>query len=226
MSISKNVILVIVEGISDEISLGSLQQYVNDNTMKFHICHGDITSSKRANPQNLITQINDIINETLKRYRYKIKDIKEIIHIVDTDGVFIEDKLIIQDENHSNFYYSEDNIKCKCTQDAINRNISKRQNLQKLISTHSIRNIPYMVYFMSCNLEHVLRGDQNLTDSQKEEKSNDFANLCDATPGYLLKIINKYAVSGDYQSSWKFIQQDSNSLKRYTNLPLFFQSKE
>ena len=62
--------------------------------------------------------------------------------------------------------------------------------------------------------------------NQKEEKSNDFANLCDATPGYLLKIINKYAVSGDYQSSWKFIQQDSNSLKRYTNLPLFFQSKE
>ena len=226
MSTSKNVILVIVEGMSDEISLGSLPQYFEDNTLKFHICHGDITSNKKSNPQNIITQINDIINETLKRYRYKILDIKEIIHIVDTDGVFIDDELILQDESLSNFYYSKDNIKCKCAQDVIYRNLSKRRNLQKLISTHSIRNIPYMVYFMSCNLDHVLWGCLNLTDMQKEEKSNKFADLCDVAPGHLLKVLKRYAVSGDYQASWKFIQQNNNSLKRYTNLPLFFQIKD
>ncbi len=226
MTKSKNVILVIVEGTSDEISLGSLSQYFDDNMVKFHICHGDITSDKKVNPRNIITHINDICNRTIDKYRYKIKDIKKIIHIVDTDGVFIENQSILEDPNVANFYYSENNITYKCQQEAIDRNLRKRQNLQKLILTHSIRNIPYMIYFMSCNLDHVLWGCQNLTEEQKEDKSNEFADLCDETSGYLLQQIKKYEVSGDYKSSWEFIQQNGNSLKRYTNFPLFFQDKE
>lgn len=226
MTKSKNVILVIVEGTSDEISLGSLYQYFEDNTVKFHICHGDITSDKKVNPRNIITHINDICKKTIDKYRYKTKDIKEIIHIIDTDGVFIGNQSILEDSSFSNFYYSENNITYKCQQEVIDRNLRKRQNLLKLISTHGIRNIPYTVYFMSCNLDHVLWGCLNLTETQKEDKSNDFADLCDETPGYLLQQIKKYEAPGDFQSSWEFIQQNGNSLKRYTNLPLFFQDKE
>lgn len=89
--------------------------------------------------------------------------------------------------------------------------------------------INYTVYFLSRTLEHVLHNRiENLTDQDKTELSEAFDDsYADNLEGFLAFIADKvFAVKGDYKQTWDFIKQDTNSLKRYSNLHLLFEAKK
>lgn len=75
---------------------------------------------------------------------------------------------------------------------------------------------------MSCNLDHVLYDKLNSSDEDKEADAFQFAkSYKDKIPEFV-KFISEsdFSVIGDYRQSWVFIQQDLNSLHRYTNLAI------
>ena len=220
---SKKVILIIVEGPSDESALGVIFNKIYDPNKTFvHTIHGDLTTQTKVHTGNIVIKLGNEVRNFAQKNFLQLKDFIEIIHIVDTDGVYIPDSSIIEDSNALRTFYSENCITTNNIDNIILRNSQKRQNLNKLIATNHIRNIPYNVYYMSCNLDHALYGSLNLTDEEKESQAHDFAlRYQDNIPEFRNFISNSdFSVMLPYRESWNFIKADSESLKRHTNLGL------
>ncbi|MDY4011171.1 MAG: hypothetical protein SOY60_05860 [Fusobacterium gastrosuis] len=73
-----------------------------------------------------------------------------------------------------------------------------------------INSISYKIYYMSCNLEHVLHNKlENLTDDEKKELANQFADKFYEKEYEFVKFINNsdFKVLGNYEDTWDFIKK-------------------
>lgn len=221
----KKVIAFIVEGPSDEAAIGSLmKEYFSDNEVQFVVVHGDITLKDYASADNIKSKINELIEGVKNRYRYHQDDFTGIIHIVDTDGVYIADT-DIRAADTEKVSYCEDYIETKNVNAIIERNKQKGDILFKLRKTGKIKGIPYKIYYNSCNLEHVLYGElKDFTDEEKQILSDDFADKYEGKINEFIEFLSDSAVAvqGTYQKTWDFIEKERNSLKRHTNMHLMF----
>ena len=140
------------------------------------------------------------------------------------DGAFVDNTKVVEDITKEEVYYSETEIRAKDKQGIEKRNLQKRKNLNKMTAKNTIWNIPYSVYYMSCNLDHVLYNKLNSTDEEKEQDAFDFAKRFeDDLQGFLHFISTSYfSVQGTYVETWKFIKEETHSLERHTNLGLCF----
>ncbi len=220
----KKIIFVIVEGPSDEETLGVLLNRIYDsNFVYIHVMHCDITTETNVNPGNIVAKIGNLIKKYAGR-TFKSADFCQIIHITDTDGAFIPDYAIVEDELTIKPFYSETNIKTHNKIGIKNRNQRKRENLNRLSSTSEIWNIPYRVYYMSCNLDHVLYGKMNSTDDEKKNDAFSFAKKYRDNIPEFINYISKsdFSVVDSYPQSWQYIRAGLHSLERHTNFGLCF----
>lgn len=165
----KKIVLVIVEGPSDEVALGmALSQVYDKDFIYVHIMHGDITTRRGVSSKNIVAKLGNEVTAYAKSQHYKASDFKQIIHIVDTDGAYIPDDNIMEKENYLDIQYENDGIYTNNKASVMTRNQQKRDNLYRLRSCGIIWTIPYSLYYMSCNLDHVLYDKQNSTDKDKE----------------------------------------------------------
>ncbi len=105
----KSVVIVVVEGYSDMVSVGTiLKEYFNSAETQFVITRGDITSRNDVNAANVIKKLKDEIEKLRSRYGYRWKDFVRIIHIADTDGAFTEDCVV--EANVGSIKYYEDHM--------------------------------------------------------------------------------------------------------------------
>lgn len=217
----KKIILVIVEGPSDDTALGVvLNQVYDKNFVHIHIMHGDITTRTGVNPQNIVAKIGNDVRGYAKSQHYKASDFKQIMHIVDTDGAYIPDEKIIEEAGIGETIYETDGIHTADAERMINRNSIKRENLYRLRTCGNIWGVPYRVYYMSCNLDHVLYDKRNSTDDEKENDAYEFAKKYknDKT-GFVSFICDSpFSVNGSFKESWKYIETGMKSIERHTNL--------
>lgn len=221
----KKAMIFILEGPSDDTSLtGSLKHIFASSRIEPLIMHGDITSDRNVTNRNIIRKLHEEIKAFCNKNFLTKGNILRIVHIIDTDGAFIPDELIQEEPGCSQIIYSEDNIRCSSKENLIRRNHIKQQNVQKLLDTHNIGRLPYSVYYMSSNLEHVLHHWINLTDEEKEELSYEFAEICAEKPEYFIQLMTSQTVfiDGSYRESWDFIKSGKHSLERHSNLALCF----
>lgn len=217
----KKVVLVIVEGASDDTALGvALNQVFDKDSVYIHIMHGDITTRKGVAPQNIISKLVDEVKQYAKSQHYKANDFKQIIHIVDTDAVYIPDANIKEDITLKSVAYKDDGIYAVNVKAMRERNQLKRDNLYKLRSIGKIWGISYRIYYMSCNLDHVLHDKRNSSDDEKERDAYAFAKKYKGDRDGFIKFINEssFSVLCDFKESWKYIEQGMNSINRHTNL--------
>lgn len=143
----RKIVLVIVEGPSDETALGvALSQLFDRDKVYIHIMHGDITSRKGVQSSNIISKLGNEIRKYANSQHYKAKDFKQIIHIVDTDAVFIPDEKIIEDESAKEILYQSDGIHTQKPDEIIERNLQKKENLYRLRKMGQIWNIQMGLY--------------------------------------------------------------------------------
>ena len=217
----KKIVLVIVEGPSDEVALGmALSQVYDKDFIYVHIMHGDITTRRGVSSKNIVAKLGNEVTAYAKSQHYKASDFKQIIHIVDTDGAYIPDDNIMEKENYLDIQYENDGIYTNNKASVMTRNQQKRDNLYRLRSCGIIWTIPYSLYYMSCNLDHVLYDKQNSTDKDKENDAYVFAKKYKGKAEAYKEFICKspFSVTGDYKGSWDYIEKDLNSVNRYTNL--------
>ena len=217
----KKIVLVIVEGPSDEVALGmALSQVYDKDFIYVHIMHGDITARRGVSSKNIVAKLGNEVTAYAKSQHYKASDFKQIIHIVDTDGAYIPDDNIMEKENYLDIRYENDGIYTNNKASVMTRNQQKRDNLYRLRSCGIIWTIPYSLYYMSCNLDHVLYDKKNSTDKDKENDAYVFAKKYKGKVESFKEFICKSPVSvtGDYKGSWDYIEKDLNSVNRYTNL--------
>ncbi len=221
----KKVIVFIVEGPSDEAALGSvMKEYFANEEVQFVVVHGDITLRDYVSADTVLNKINTQVELVKNRYRYRQEDFLKIIHIVDMDGVYIpKEDIKLADVKEVRYY--TDYIEAKNPKAVVKRNKLKAAVLFKLRKTNSIHNVPYRIYYNSCNLEHVLYDElKNFSDEEKEELSDDFAERYEGKVDEFIKFISdtSIAVPGTYQNTWDFIEKGKNSVCRHTNMNQIF----
>ena len=225
----KKIDFVIVEGPSDQDALELLLNSVFDrNSVHVHFTHGDITSRTGNNPSNILKKVTEEIVRYAKNNHFEKVNFQQVIHIIDTDGAYVSEDCIIEDDAAEKPVYYLDSIKTSNKQGIIKRNLMKSKNMDKLSETPVIwEKIPYSAYYMSCNLDHVLYNKMNSSDEEKEEDSYRFARKYKSDLEGFMKFISEsyFSVGGDYLSSWKYIKEGNRSLERHTNLSLCFPEK-
>lgn len=224
----KQIILLVVEGPSDQTALEAVfERIFNRTRIQFYVMHDDLTADMnlRKTPQDAIKGARKTFLTQHKVDGFKEKDIKKVILLSDTDGCFIEDQYIVNDSRYpGKFFYEEHCIRSSRINDVKKRNQIKSQRMRMLCGKNEIAGKPFEHYYMSCNLDHVLYGKNNLIDLRKEEEALAAAlKYADDPEAFVNEIVLALfpAQSKSYERSWKFIQEGIHSLSRCTNLIWF-----
>ena len=223
----KKIVLVIVEGPSDASALERyFVKYFDSDRIVTKIIHGDITTDKNIDQSRIKAHLGNKVKSWITKDKFKKSDIDRIIHIVDMDGAYIDDKLVQLDESCKIPFYSPVSIKTSNIENIRIRNAQKRENVDTLSTNRSgiYNGIPYKVYYMSCNLDHVLYNLQNATDKEKEDHALEFSEkYIDNIDDFISFLCNSdFSRCDSYEDSWKFIKAGNHSLERYSNLGLCF----
>lgn len=233
---NKKFILFIVEGTNDKREIDALlhSTYFEEYRLKyepyFWVVKGDLTASKGVTAQNIQQKLNSILLDFRRNgvpfSNIRVQDIQEIVQIVDLDGVFVPYENIVRGEDNK-FHYTDEFIITSNVDGAWGRNRKKAEILEKLIGISQIGNVPYSIYYASSNMDHLLFGERSLSPKDKNLYSLEFQIACQGNPEYLKNSVFSPDVYSDcsYQESWRFIQEDNNSLLRYTNINLFFDER-
>lgn len=86
----RKIVFIIVEGPSDDDSLGLFfDEFYDEFNVEVKVMHYDVTTTNGVNQTNILSTIADIIKGFAANNHLNSSHFSEIIHIVDTDGVFI-----------------------------------------------------------------------------------------------------------------------------------------
>lgn len=261
------IIIVIVDGYSDkrllETSLSEFfeRKYGDNTIVKFASLKqddgkegGDITSLYGSTPEKIEMLINTkIINPKLDLESLYPKHVTEIIHIIDTDGVFIKDEKVLEFDPEDevpidkHILYFEDHIATDDVDGICERNAKKRANIKKLMEfckdgfpvkkyvlTESRGNkattkssfAPYSLYYFSVNMDHFTSNVLNI-EGGKVALAEEFLNKHGDGYDDLRKFIEENdpeLTMMTYEESWNYIMKDCNSLKKHTNLGILLAS--
>ena len=223
----KKVVMILLEGPSDAAALWKyFKNFFSDDKVVIKTLYTDITSQKGVYPNTIKAKIGHKINDELRRSKLNKLDLMRVIHVVDLDGAFIPDTAIKLDETADAFIYEDDGIHYKDVNTVVSRNIQKKQNIETLYKNTSgiCGGVIYHVYYMSCNLEHVLHNLRQVVAEDKERLAYEFAARYEEDlPGFLRYMReSEFSVCSNYLGSWEFITKDLRSLQRYTNIGLCF----
>jgi len=198
-----------------------------------YVYGGDITSSSYVEPRNIETKItNRFIMPAVRSDGVYPKKIARIIQIVDLDGVYVPDSNVVQySEEHldcERIFYDGENGKLEVSDVTaiIDRNRRKRDNLEYLLSLPEqkikikTKSIPYEIYYFSSNLDHFINHDANVESGKKRLADRFMQSYGFDTEKFTKFFFDDAGSVGHmgYEESWRFIKEDCNSVKRYTNI--------
>lgn len=220
----RKVLLFIVEGSTEEVSLGTvLNRIFTGDSVQFHIVHGDILTKSFTTSDEIVKAVNNEIQKFCVGPFMK-RDICGVVHLADTDGAYIPEDAVVEENISGRHYpyYTDDEILCANTTSILARNALKQSNLNRLIARRTIGGIPYRIYYMSSNLEHTLHDKRNLTAVEKIRLAEEFDALYAEHPKAFIELMceSSFSVNMEYKDSWRFIMEGKRSLRRHSNFGL------
>ena len=226
-------LLIIVEGTSDKITLYlPLKNFIRKNKLMLNaeITSGDITLKENASKESCLNSIKDIINTFKSNYSLFPSDFYKVVHVIDTDGAFIDNDSIYR-LSSNNCYYVDDKSNLIYTpniQNSVKINSNKKEIYKYLASLDKISNVPYQCLFFSRNLEHALYDISNASIEDKINLSNKFESKYENDKdGFYNKIKEiAFTIPLKYKESWDYIFKDLNSLKRCSNFLILLNELE
>lgn len=229
----KKVVLLIVEGNSEESLLfDRLRDLFEQHSIRFRVYGGDILYDLRRRRKSVKGVIGDTVKEFIAKNKFKTDDIFAVLHIIDTDGCLIGENDVKVDENQGKLtLYNQENISVASEiqrERIIERNKQRSQNINilKTINTILPSHINYRMYYFSRNLEHVLFDEPNPEQATKVSYIDQFVEGLEVPiEEYLSKYMNTTSgnnLNDAYTESWTRIEQNTESLQRFTNVPLLF----
>ena len=222
---SKKVVLIIVEGPSDETALRLILEKAFDQSRVFvQVVHGDVTSDDKSAPSNIVKKVNELIKANMRRNRYARSDLLLVIHLMDTDGAYISGDAIIEVPSARRVLYNVTQVIASDKCALLKRNGRKAANMDRLATLPQIGGVPYLAVFMSCNLDHVLHNKVNSSDDEKRRDAFEFAKKYRSDiPAFIDFISNSdFSVVGERGDTWDYIRKDLRSIERHTNMGLCF----
>lgn len=221
----KSVIYALVEGKSDATALRRILECAFPGSwIEIGIFGGDITTELAGDSDNHEKRIIGFIQDHADRkHTFKMDDIATIIMVTDLDGCYIPDEAIIQSHDYKGVVYHDDGIYTDDRCDIKKRNNRKRKVINLLVGLTSIDGIPFEIYFMSRNLDHVLYGRPNINENDKICKAKRFVRehrTLESLEQFFDSILGD--MPNNYQESWDYVRTAGRlrSLERHTNIGL------
>ena len=222
----KKIVLVIVEGPSDDSALGViLNRLFDKNKVHIEIMHGDITTDMNIDPIDIAKALGEVIKRYADSMHFKQLHFQQVIHLIDMDGAYIPDDRVVENPDAEKPVYTLTNIQTAKRDLLLRRNKHKQSKIERICGMQKVwGSIPYRAYYMSSNLDHVLYGKLNSSDEDKENDAYAFAKKYkDDIDGFLKFISDSdFSRMEGYKESWAFIKKGCHSLERYTNLGICF----
>ena len=222
----KKIVLVIVEGPSDDSALGViLNRLFDKNKVHIEIMYGDITTDMSIEPADIVKALGEVVKRYADTMHFKQLHFQQVIHLIDMDGAYIPDNRVLENPDAEKPVYSLTNIQTAKRDLLLRRNKHKQSKIERICGMQKVwGSIPYRAYYMSSNLDHVLYGKLNSSDEEKENDAYAFAKKYkDDIDGFLKCISDSdFSRMEGYKESWAFIKKECHSLERYTNLGLCF----
>lgn len=256
----RQVVLIIVEGQSDENALllplteAFEAKYGDDVIVHFARIKndddsegGDITSRNGVQPDKLQMLMNKlVIMPCLDENSLMPKYVTEIVHIVDIDGIYVDDAQVVAADTEiplEHPVYEDTLIRANDPVKLRERNVRKRANIEMLLqfqkegfpiqnfydtgygnkATTKVHTVPYSLYYFSCNLDHFIVNDRNLDSYLKVYSADLFARKYGNSLNDFIEYIrteDSAVKSMSYQESWDMLKEGNNSLSRFTNIGL------
>lgn len=219
---SKQIVLIIVEGISEKNALEGILKVLlqKENAIELVVYDGDILTS--LDPVDKIIQK---CKETIRVNGFLVSDIINIVQISDLDGCYVDDANIVRIASGS-IKYNETTIECIEVEGIIARNLNKRNSIELLRTLTEIsiddEVIPFKLYYNSCNLEHVLYDQKTMNKKQKTSKATSFALAYDTKERDFIPFIKLHTLTKVEIQLWEHIKNDSNSLQKSSTLYFLF----
>lgn len=220
----KKLVLVIVEGPSDEIlfSVG-LGHFFSDYVLRFIVYKGDLTANGSVKPTNVKISVVDLVKNYLKANYFRPSDLAFVLQIVDIDACFLGKKHIIEDLDNGKIRYTDEGIITSSVDNIFKRNQNKSANITKLIAYDYLNieghRIDYDIYYNCINLEHVFYNKHSLSSGSKKKYALDFAfKEADDISEFINIIKTTSPPSTSYKESWDYLRIETNCLKRLSNI--------
>lgn len=231
----KKVLFVIVEGESDGyLFFEELEKVYPKDLVIIKAYRGDIFTNPEVQGKDIRDRIRDFFISKLGELQPK--DFLGILHFSDTDAAFVgEDKVIVDLAQKENILYKNNGIYVNTTdqKSAIHhRNKIKKANTDdaRYISyiTYNKTKIPYRLFYLSQEVEHVIFGELNVEQQVKEKKMVSFLKRVRETQTVHNLLISHFPplaedISNKYKESWEFIFKEDHSLLRCTNAILMYE---
>lgn len=227
----KKIILFFVEGYHDRIEIQSIlnMPLFDDFRKKYRVEYiesiGDITSDYRHTVDNIVSIIELEIKRWIKNTNGIVRsDIAMVIQLIDTDGAFVPESQVVfgdtLDPIYENSRIVTNNVNSICK-----RNASKSKKIRRLLIKKNLYNIPFELFFVSCNMEHVMYDKPNATKGDKHKYQTYFVYDCAHDDDFLYTnfLSDNCKSTSTYNESWDWIQEGTNSLSRHTNFNLFLE---
>lgn len=220
----KKIVLFIVEGINDKTCLeGVLENVVESEEVHFQMTDGDITTRYDIDEYKIRNEIGKIVKAFKDKYHLKPEHFMEVIHIIDTDGLYLKEDCIHQADVDKTLYM-DDGIYTNNVEGIIQRNIQKSAVVERMLEISKVlKSIPYSVYYFSSNMDHVLHNNANLLNQEKDDLADSFDREYADKPEEFVRLMrnSSFAVPGTYEETWDFIKMDKNSVQRYSNFGVY-----
>lgn len=92
-------VVFIVEGATDKRALQNIfKKIYRHKEIHFEFTHGDITSDKNNNKNNVEDKIYKLVDRYRKYNGLKWSDILQIVQVFDTDGTYIDDSILCREK--------------------------------------------------------------------------------------------------------------------------------
>ena len=219
MSRAKKAIILIVEGITDEIVMEPIHQLISKHKLYIKVVNGDSYTQIWQKNTSAKEIVGEIMKTVKKETRFSNSDIAQVIQIIDTDGVFIgDDHFIVEDalKTEDGKTYSYDfasrtvKVASESARNALLKKWNRKKDLVKALRSginYSSSKIPFNLYFNSLNMDHVIT-DYIL---KKDEKDLAALKFIESTGNDLTKYIDFFNSKSSYLSykdSWETVISD------------------
>ena len=131
----KKIVLVLVEGPSDDTALGViLNRLFDKNKVHIEIMHGDITTDYSINPNDIVSALGNIVKEYASSMHFSQNHFQQVIHIVDMDGAYVPESSIVENASAVKPIYSLTEIQTARPDQLVLRNRHKQYKSENKIS--------------------------------------------------------------------------------------------
>ncbi|MBK5200105.1 MAG: hypothetical protein JJE21_01075 [Spirochaetaceae bacterium] len=231
---TKKVVIIITEGISDEYFLKSfLDSRYETKKIKFKVYDGDAFANREISEEPIRNIIGNFILQIMNTEKFKPSDILAVLQLTDTDGCMIDNaNIIIKVKQVPKTFYSLDNIIVNSLHqknNIISRNQIKKRKTEKMVKLKKVCRYSYFyqIYYFSRNIELVFLNDLNPIKEDKSKNALRFSKknkeqypeiIKDNTPPLVSKTYEER-----YSESWSFIKEGVNSLHQYSTFALLLE---